>query len=153
MPENYKFGASCKNRQFRCELIFKNLDNIIISFSNQQSFCFQETKNVRFAFYDTSRNLVPGWPLRNLMCLLFWHCPKYSFYEEIKVVSVRGQNFHNALVFTLKTKHYDDWEVVRKSIFEGRLVGWVPNDNGKMGPNISDLSDNMDPTKYALYST
>lgn len=52
-----------------------------------------------------------------------------------------------AVVFTLKIKEDRDVESIRKAISEDHLVGWEANVNGKMGPNIADLSSTMNPTK------
>lgn len=53
----------------------------------------------------------------------------------------------DSIVFTLKLKADRDVEAMRDGISKGRLVGWETNAKGKMGPNISDLSHSMDPTK------
>lgn len=52
-----------------------------------------------------------------------------------------------AVIFTLRIKEEKDMETTREAISEGHLVGWETNLNGKMGPNIADLSTIMDPTK------
>lgn len=100
-----------------------------------------------FAYWDPCRSFEPGWPLRNLLCLLFWHSAKYAFEKTIKVLSIRGNDLERAVVFTLKAKVCEDREVAKKEIVAGRLVGWETNANGKMGPNIADLSDTMDPVR------
>ncbi|KAK2580514.1 hypothetical protein KPH14_006249 [Odynerus spinipes] len=104
---------------------------------------------VYFAFYNPCNNSEPGWQLRNLLCLLFWHCPKFCFTKSIKILSLNRDNFQTAIVYTLKCKEYADHESVRKEIFDSHLVGWEYNENGKMGPQIVDLSDTLDPTKLA----
>lgn len=50
-----------------------------------------------------------------------------------------------AVIFTLRIKEDRDTET--RNISEEHLVGWEANVNGKMGPNIVDLSNIMDPTK------
>lgn len=100
-----------------------------------------------FAFWDPCRSSEPGWPLRNLLCLLFLHATKYAFENVMKIISVRGNNLDRAIVFAIKTNESGDREAARKSIVTGRFVGWETNSNGKMGPNIADLSDTMDPVK------
>lgn len=52
-----------------------------------------------------------------------------------------------AVIFTLRIKEDKNAETMRETISEGHLVGWEANVNGKMGPNIADLSNIMDPTK------
>lgn len=52
-----------------------------------------------------------------------------------------------AVVLTLRIKEDTDIENIKKAISEGHLVGWEANINGKMGPNIADLSSTMNPTK------
>ncbi|XP_043285450.1 ubiquitin-like modifier-activating enzyme ATG7 isoform X2 [Venturia canescens] len=108
-----------------------------------------EKETVYFAFWDPCRNSEPGWPLRNLLCLLFLHATKYAFEKTIKIISVRGSNLERAIVFTIKTNESGDRDIALKSIVTGRFVGWETNSNGKMGPNIADLSDTMDPLKLA----
>jgi len=102
---------------------------------------------VYFAFYDPCASTEPGWPLRNLLCLLLWYCPSYCFTSDIKVLSIRSDKIQTAVIFTLRIKEDKDTETMRKTISEGHLVGWEANINGKMGPNIADLSNIMDPAK------
>ncbi|XP_012150502.2 autophagy-related 7 [Megachile rotundata] len=107
----------------------------------------QDNSEVYFAFYDPCTSIQPGWPLRNLLCLLFWHCPTYCFTKIIKIISIRGNKAHKSIVFKLKTKEYDDSKAFRETIFDCPLVGWERNAAGKMGPTIIDLSHYMDPAK------
>ncbi|XP_018302720.1 ubiquitin-like modifier-activating enzyme atg7 isoform X2 [Mycetomoellerius zeteki] len=109
----------------------------------------QAKEEVYFAFYDPCASVEPGWPLRNLLCLLLWHCPTYCFTRDIKVLSVRSDKMQTAVIFILRIKEDKDIETMRETIFEGHLVGWEANANGKMGPNIADLSNIMDPTKLS----
>lgn len=104
---------------------------------------------IYFAFYNPCNNLEPGWQLRNLLCLLFWHCPKFCFTKSIQILSLNKDNFQSAVVYTLKCKEYTEQENVRKTIFDSHLVGWEYNESGKMRPQIDDLSDTLDPTKLA----
>lgn len=103
-------------------------------------------KKIYFTFYDPCESLEPGWPLRNLLCLLFWSCPDYAFDETINILSIRGKNIESSMIYSIKAKECLNKESTRKDIFEGRLVGWETNAGGKMGPNIADLSESMDPT-------
>lgn len=50
-------------------------------------------------------------------------------------------------MFKLKAKDSENREEIRKALVESHLVGWESNANGKLGPNIADLSDTMDPAK------
>ncbi|XP_074109927.1 autophagy-related 7 [Cotesia typhae] len=101
-----------------------------------------------FAFYDPCDTLEPGWPLRNLLCLLFYFCPDFTYSKTINIISLRGKNLESSIIFSIKTKG-DEKILDRKEIIEGRLVGWEPNINGKMGPNIADLSESLDPNRMA----
>ncbi|XP_020290226.1 ubiquitin-like modifier-activating enzyme atg7 [Pseudomyrmex gracilis] len=103
---------------------------------------------VYFAFYDPCINAEPGWPLRNLLCLLLWHCPVYCFTRHIKVLSIRNDKVQSAVIYTLRIKDKDT-ETMREAISKGHLVGWEANANGKMGPNIADLSNIMNPAKLS----
>lgn len=64
----------------------------------------------------------------------------------MKFISVRGHSVRNSVVYTIRTKEQKS-QVLKKSLLEGNLVGWEPNARGKMGPNIADLSETMDPVK------
>lgn len=108
---------------------------------------FQEYNEIYFAFYDPCATSNPGWPLRNLLCLLCWHCPTYYFSKVIKFISIRGNKAQKSLVFALKSKQYENYKNERDSLFLSNLVGWESNLNDKLGPTIVNLSDTMDPTK------
>lgn len=111
----------------------------------------QSQDGIYFTFYDPTGNstITPGWPLRNLFCLLFWHCPKFSFTETMNFLAIRGNNVNNAIFYSIKSKEYSDIETVRNEILKEPFVGWESNSSGKMGPNITDLSDAMDPVKLS----
>ncbi|XP_015603035.1 ubiquitin-like modifier-activating enzyme atg7 [Cephus cinctus] len=114
--------------------------------NNEEALVHEE---VYFAIYDPCISSEPGWPMRNLLCLLCWHCPTFYFEQDIKILSMRGYNAKRAIVYTLKAKEYPNKETIQKAIFDGRFVGWEANSNRKMGPNIADLSDTMDPVKLS----
>ncbi|XP_043510433.1 ubiquitin-like modifier-activating enzyme atg7 isoform X2 [Frieseomelitta varia] len=109
----------------------------------------QECNEIYFAFYDPCATSNPGWPLRNLLCLLCWHCPTYYFSKVIKFISIRGNKTQKSLVFALKSKQYENYKNERDSVFLSNLVGWESNLNDKLGPTIVNLSDTMDPTKLS----
>ncbi|XP_071580696.1 uncharacterized protein Atg7 isoform X1 [Temnothorax nylanderi] len=100
---------------------------------------------VYFAFYDPCASAEPGWPLRNLLCLLYRHCSSYCFTNDVKILSIRSDKVETAVIFTLRIKEDKNMETTS----EEHLVGWEANVNGKMGPNIVDLSNIMDPTKLS----
>ncbi|KAK9296789.1 hypothetical protein QLX08_009310 [Tetragonisca angustula] len=114
--------------------------------SEKQSQSYNE---IYFAFYDPCATSNPGWPLRNLLCLLCWHCPTYYFSKVIKFISIRGNKTQKSLVFALKSKQYENYKCERDSLFLSNLVGWESNLNDKLGPTIVNLSDMMDPTKLS----
>ncbi|XP_071874858.1 autophagy-related 7 isoform X1 [Bombus fervidus] len=109
----------------------------------------QEYSEIYFAFYDPCTTSNPGWPLRNLLCLLCWHCPTYYFSKNIKFISIRGSKAQKSIVFKLKTKEYENYKYIRDALFMSHLVGWESNSNDKLGPTIVNLSDTMDPTKLS----
>lgn len=114
---------------------------------NKQCTCFlQIDQKLYFAFYDPCDTLEPGWPLRNLLCLLFYSCPDFTYSKTINILSLRGKNLESSIIFSIKTKG-DEKILDKKEIIEGRLVGWEANVNGKMGPNIADLSESLDPNR------
>ncbi|XP_058808922.1 ubiquitin-like modifier-activating enzyme ATG7 isoform X2 [Phymastichus coffea] len=103
-----------------------------------------------FAFYDPCLHITaPGWPLRNLLCLLFISCPNICFEKWIKIISIRGCNVENSVVYTIRTKEQKNPKTLQKILLEGNLVGWESNVRGKMGPSIADLSETMDPVKLS----
>jgi hypothetical protein len=65
----------------------------------------------------------------------------------MKFISVRGHNFNNSVVYTIKTKKQENREVLKTALLEGNLVGWEINDHGKMGSNLVNLSKTMDPIR------
>ncbi|CAD1478575.1 unnamed protein product, partial [Heterotrigona itama] len=109
----------------------------------------QEYNKIYFAFYDPCTTSNPGWPLRNLLCLLCWHCPTYYFSKVIKFISIRGNKAQKSLVFTLRSKQYENYKNERDSLFSSNFVGWESNLNDKLGPTIVNLSNAMDPTKLS----
>ncbi|XP_011866346.1 PREDICTED: ubiquitin-like modifier-activating enzyme atg7 isoform X2 [Vollenhovia emeryi] len=108
----------------------------------------QAMDEVYFAFYDPCASAEPGWPLRNLLCLLHRHCSSYCFANDVKVLSVRSDRVETAVIFTLRIKADGNAEATSNNS-EEHLVGWEANVSGKMGPNIVDLSNLMDPTKLS----
>ncbi|KAK1118244.1 hypothetical protein K0M31_015288 [Melipona bicolor] len=109
----------------------------------------QEYNEIYFAFYDPCATSNPGWPLRNLLCLLCWHCPTYYFSKVIKFISIRGNKAQKSLVFAFRSRHYENYKNERDSLFLSNLVGWESNLNDKLGPTIVNLSDTMDPAKLS----
>ncbi|CAL7942496.1 unnamed protein product [Xylocopa violacea] len=110
----------------------------------------EECNEIYFAFYDPCvSSEAPGWPLRNLLCFLCWHCPTYYFSKVIKFISIRGNKAQKSIVFKLKTKECQDHKIKRDALFHSPLVGWESNAKDKLGPIIVDLSDTMDPAKMS----
>ncbi|XP_070522015.1 uncharacterized protein Atg7 isoform X2 [Cardiocondyla obscurior] len=106
----------------------------------------QVMDEVYFAFYDPCTSVEPGWPLRNLLCLLYKHCPSFCLTNNVKILSIRSNKMESAIILTLRIK--EDMKST-KDISEEHLVGWEANINGKMGPNIIDLSSIIDPIKLS----
>lgn len=111
----------------------------------------QETSEIYFAFFDPCNHTAPGWPLRNLLCLLFHNCFDFSYKNILKFISIRGMNIKNSVIYTVRTKTVNDEKMLRAELFNGKLVGWESNDKGKMGPNVADLSDIMDPVRLVHF--
>ncbi|XP_019699661.1 ubiquitin-like modifier-activating enzyme atg7 isoform X2 [Harpegnathos saltator] len=110
----------------------------------------QAKNEVYFAFYDPCTSAEPGWPLRNLLCLLLFHCTTFCLTQNIKILSMRCDRMQTtAVVYTLRIKEHTDVEAMKKAIVEGHLVGWETGAHGKMAPMIAKLSNVMDPTKLA----
>lgn len=85
--------------------------------------------------------------MRNLLCLLCWHCKAYYFSETLQFISVRGNKAQKSLVFKLNAKEYENDATALNTLFDSALVGWETNSNDKLGPTVADLSDAMDPAK------
>lgn len=101
-----------------------------------------------FAFYDPCMSAEPGWPLRNLLCLLLFHCTTFCLAHSIKILSMRCDRAQTtAVIYILRIKEHADVEAMKKAIFEGHLVGWETGTHGKMAPTIAKLSNVIDPTK------
>lgn len=66
-------------------------------------------------------------------------------------LAIRGKDINKAMIYSIKSKEYTDIENVRNEILKEHFVGWESNSSGKMGPNITDLSDTMDPVKYVSF--
>ena len=79
--------------------------------------------------------------------MLFFQCPNVCFEKWMKFISVRGPDVKNSVVYTIKTKEQENKDLLWKELYEGNLIGWEPNIRGKMGPNIIDLNETMDPIK------
>ncbi|XP_014481598.1 PREDICTED: ubiquitin-like modifier-activating enzyme atg7 isoform X2 [Dinoponera quadriceps] len=110
----------------------------------------QAKDEVYFAFYDPCTSTEPGWPLRNLLCLLLFHCTTFCLTRSIKILSMRCDRAQvAAVIYTLRIKEHTDVEAMKKAISEGHLVGWETGAHGKMAPTIAKLSNVMDPTKLA----
>ncbi|XP_047345209.1 ubiquitin-like modifier-activating enzyme atg7 isoform X1 [Vespa velutina] len=144
-----------KQKSFFSVFVFGN-DNVKVNtlnegikYINAQESTVETDCEIYFAFYNPCKSLEPGWQLRNLLCLLFWHCSKFCFTKSIQILSLNRDDFKTAVVYTLKCKDYAEQEIVKKSIFDSHLVGWEHNENGKMGPQIVDLSETLDPNKLA----
>ncbi|XP_035721250.1 ubiquitin-like modifier-activating enzyme atg7 isoform X2 [Vespa mandarinia] len=144
-----------KQKSFFSVFVFGN-DNVKVNtlnegikYINAQESTVETDCEIYFAFYNPCKSLEPGWQLRNLLCLLFWHCSTFCFTKSIQILSLNKDDFKTAIVYTLKCKDYAEQEIVKKSIFDSHLVGWEHNENGKMGPQIVDLSETLDPNKLA----
>ncbi|XP_015108744.1 ubiquitin-like modifier-activating enzyme atg7 [Diachasma alloeum] len=104
------------------------------------------SEKIIFGFFDPCDSPEPGWPLRNLLCLLIYTTPAYSFSQRIPIISYRGDD---SLLYHLKSAPNQNETQAKTAIIQGKLVGWESNISGKMGPNIADLSQSMDPTRMA----
>lgn len=127
-------------------LMVIDLETGLNALDRNESYSHEKQKpgRVYFAFYDPCTSSEPGWPLRNLLSLLFWHRPTYCFTNVINVISIRGNEALDSIVYKLRVKPCEDTKKTRDSLFNSHLVGWESNTNGKMGPNIAHLSFAMD---------
>jgi len=88
----------------------------------------------------------PGWPLRNILALLSYHCPEVS---EVRVICLReskasgNYSIKHSLVLTVKLT-----PMVERSEMP-KIVGWERNLKKKLAPKFVDLSSSMDPAKIS----
>ncbi|KAK3930301.1 Ubiquitin-like modifier-activating enzyme ATG7 [Frankliniella fusca] len=90
----------------------------------------------------------PGWPLRNLLSVLVYHCP-HMVGKDIKVLSLRVVLKSHAQI-NVGDKSLI-WTIQPLSFTETNLkwVGWERNNRGNFGPRFVDVSNDMDPKKRA----
>ncbi|XP_052124919.1 ubiquitin-like modifier-activating enzyme ATG7 [Frankliniella occidentalis] len=90
----------------------------------------------------------PGWPLRNLLSVLVYHCP-HVVGKDIKVLSLRIVLKSHAqlniaeksLVLTVQPLPLSEKDI--------KWIGWERNNRGNFGPRFVDVSNDMDPKKRA----
>ncbi|KAL8594890.1 hypothetical protein ACOMHN_038453 [Nucella lapillus] len=105
-------------------------------------------KKVLAGFCDPSTlDSNPGWPLRNLITLLAFHCG--SQVKDIEVVCFRDRSrqgqreVRHSLVVSVKLSPVADVDETPK------VLGWERNERQKMGARMVDLSASMDPARLA----
>lgn len=107
-----------------------------------------EKKKVLAGFCDPcTLDTNPGWPLRNFLTLLTYHCAEEL--PNLEVVCLRDRSrmgereITHSLVLSIKLTPIADITEVPK------VHGWERNERQKMGARVIDLSASMDPTKLA----
>ncbi|XP_049775699.1 ubiquitin-like modifier-activating enzyme ATG7 [Schistocerca cancellata] len=94
----------------------------------------------------------PGWPLRNLLALVIYHC-KEILGKPLQLIALRlqkcgdGQSWSafSSLVLNIELPTEDN---VPPKITPS-WIGWQRNEKGKFGPRLAKLSASMDPAKLA----
>ncbi|XP_076469182.1 ubiquitin-like modifier-activating enzyme ATG7 [Babylonia areolata] len=107
-----------------------------------------DKKKVLAGFCDPSTlDSNPGWPLRNFISLLAFHCG--SQLADLEVMCLRDRSRQgqrevtHSLVLSVKLSSLADVEETPK------VLGWERNERQKMGARMVDLSASMDPTRLA----
>ncbi|VVC38452.1 Ubiquitin-like modifier-activating enzyme Atg7, N-terminal,Ubiquitin-like modifier-activating enzyme [Cinara cedri] len=111
-----------------------------------------ESESKGFLVFADPSDLIdyPGWPLRNLLYLVFMHCPSIRT-SILKVIALRGSptsKFSPSMLFNIKLS--SNIEVVGNQDCI-TFVGWEKI-KGKFCPKYVDLSKTMDPKKQASES-
>lgn len=108
-----------------------------------------DKENVWIGFCDpSSLPSNPGWPLRNILALIYYH--RKELLPGLPIVCWRdvtrdGQRRVNQSLL-LKIKDYScDEETAELP----KCLGWEKNDRGKMGPRLVNLAATMDPERLA----
>ncbi|KAK7102668.1 ubiquitin-like modifier-activating enzyme ATG7 [Littorina saxatilis] len=89
----------------------------------------------------------PGWPLRNFITLLAFHCANEL--KDLEVVCFRDRSRQgqrevtHSLVISIKLSSVAELTETPK------VLGWERNERQKMGARMVDLSASMDPTRLA----
>lgn len=152
-----------------CDLYFKKLDVnnkgfffVKLNGDNVEVYSVKEgLSNIKsdgewiFGFADSCERKYPGWPLRNYLAFISYHCPdlikKPVRILSLKLCMVNGQwQATNSSVFTVQIKvNQEGWEKAESG--EG-WVGWEKNEKGRLLPRIANLSNTMDPVRLAEIS-
>ncbi|KAF7730192.1 Autophagy protein 7 [Apophysomyces ossiformis] len=91
-------------------------------------------------FVDPAAESLPGWPLRNLLALVYecWGLRK------LNVLCYRGKT-HSRLLYL----EFPDVSCYTSHEGPVKAVGWERNAQGKLGPRMADLGPLMDPLRLA----
>ncbi|KAK3102511.1 hypothetical protein FSP39_011882 [Pinctada imbricata] len=106
-----------------------------------------ENSKVYFGFADPcTLDVHPGWPLRNYLMLIGYHC---AHLQNIDVLCLRDRSkdgvrdVSHSLLMSVRMSNVRDLQECPK------CVGWEKNEKGKLLPRVVDLSASMDPTRLA----
>ncbi|XP_027847800.2 ubiquitin-like modifier-activating enzyme ATG7 isoform X1 [Aphis gossypii] len=110
-----------------------------------------ENDSVGYLVFADPSDLLnnPGWPLRNLLYLILFHCPSIRT-SVLKVIALRGSpttKFSASMLFNIKLS--SEMVLNQDAI---KFVGWEKNSKGMFCPKYVDLSKTMDSTKQAKTS-
>lgn len=102
-----------------------------------------DISEIYFCFSDPSEYEYPGWMLRNYILMLHKLCPVLHG-KSIKILSVRQQEalLKSSRIFYVNipdTKLADDL----------KWTGWEKNNQGKLLPKATNMSEVMDPMRTA----
>eukprot|EP00052_Salpingoeca_macrocollata_P008776 m.69263 g.69263 ORF g.69263 m.69263 type:complete len:668 (+) comp16768_c0_seq1:53-2056(+) len=93
----------------------------------------------------SGRTDSPGWPLRNLLCLIAGHAPARETCNLI-CYRERGSDLSPSSVLRVKLPKLQPLEEGSKV---AHFKGWEKNARGKLAPRMCDLSASMDPQRLA----
>ncbi|XP_060850053.1 ubiquitin-like modifier-activating enzyme ATG7 [Rhopalosiphum padi] len=110
-----------------------------------------ENDSVGYLVFADPSDLLnnPGWPLRNLLYLILFHCPSIRT-SVLRVIALRGSpttKFSASMLFNIKLS--SEMVLNQDAI---KFVGWEKNSKGIFCPKYVDLSKTMDSTKQAKAS-
>lgn len=94
----------------------------------------------------------PGWPLRNLLALVLYHC-KGILGKQLQLVALRLQKCGDGQSWSVFSSLVLNIELPTEENAPPKAtpswIGWQRNEKGKFGPRLAKLSSSMDPAKLA----
>lgn len=110
-------------------------------------------KRIIFCFNDPNfQSNFPGWPLRNLLALLSFHCNNLDSDSKkiVEILSFRDRykngvrNTEESIIFRVELNDFKGETNIATSI-----IGWERNEKNQLQPRLVDMSRSMNTEKLA----